>query len=151
MRKTLRVVLALMLMSALVQAAEDISGVWRTVDDETNEPKSLVQIYKHQDKYFGRVIKLFKNPDATAKDIKGSPKILGLDVIWNMAEDGKEFSGGKILDPKKGKIYSCVIWKKEDGNLNVRGKIGPFGRSQTWFPTTEPPLSGLTPQIPEKE
>ena len=43
------------------------------------------------------------------------------------------YSGGKIMDPKSGKVYSSVIWQEKDGQLNVRGKIGPFGRTQHWF------------------
>lgn len=132
-------------------AAEPITGIWKTIDDETNEPKSLIQIYEHDGKYFGRVVKLFKNPDATAADIKGNPKIDGLDVIWDMSDDGKKYKGGKILDPKKGKIYTCEIWRENKDTLIVRGKIGPFGRNQKWIKNeSETFQKGLIPNIPEK-
>jgi hypothetical protein len=36
------------------------------------------------------------------------------------------------MDPKSGKVYSSVIWQDTPGTLNVRGKIGPFGRTQKW-------------------
>ena len=36
------------------------------------------------------------------------------------------------MDPKSGKIYSSVMWQDAPGVLNVRGKIGPFGRTQKW-------------------
>jgi len=138
--------------AATAFAAQPIAGVWKTIDDETNEPKSLIRIYEYNGQYFGRVIKLFKNPDAHAKDIKGDPLILGLDVIWNMREDGDKFTGGKILDPKKGRIYTCEIWKNDDASLNVRGKIGPFGRNQKWLQAEAPADSKkLIPAIPEPE
>ena len=35
----------------------------------------------------GRIVKLFKNQDAVAK-LPGSPKICGLDIIWDMKKDG---------------------------------------------------------------
>ena len=69
-------------------AAEDIAGVWKTVDDETGQAKSLVQIYPYQGKMYGRVIKLFKNQEKTAVGIQGNPKILGLDIIWDMQDKG---------------------------------------------------------------
>ena len=77
-------------------AAEDITGLWTTIDDDTNEPKSVVQIYEHNGKVFGRVVKLFKNVDKTAIGIKGNPKIMGLDIIWDLQDKGEKFKGGKI-------------------------------------------------------
>ena len=47
--------------AGISMAAEDITGLWTTIDDDTNEPKSVVQIYEHNGKVFGRVVKLFKN------------------------------------------------------------------------------------------
>jgi uncharacterized protein (DUF2147 family) len=52
-------------------------------------------------------------------------------VLWGLKKDGNEWSGGKILDPKKGKIYRAKMWI-EDGDLMVRGYLGPFFRTQTW-------------------
>ena len=77
---------------------------------------------------------LLKDKNATAK-IPGSPKILGLDIIWDLEKDGDSYSGGEVLDPVKGKVYGCEIWR--DGkNLIVRGKIAFLGRNQTWLPNT---------------
>ena len=42
-----------------------------------------------------------------------------------MEKDGKNLDGGKILDPKKGKVYSCEMWRDGE-NLIVRGKIAFF-------------------------
>lgn len=132
-------------------AAEDIAGVWKTVDDETGQAKSLVQIYPYQGKMYGRVIKLFKNQEKTAVGIQGNPKIFGLDIIWDMQDKGDKWKNGRILDPTKGKIYACEIWRS--GNqLIVRGKIGPFGRNQIWIQDESEPVSeDLIPLIPEKK
>ena len=144
--------LAILMYASLAFAAEDITGLWTTIDDETNEPKSVVQIYKYQGKVYGRVVKLFKNQDKTAVGIKGNPKIAGLDILWNLQDEGERFEDGKILDPAKGKIYSSEAWI-EDGKLIVRGKIGPFGRNQTWIKNEDEGLKteNPVPQIPEKE
>jgi uncharacterized protein (DUF2147 family) len=147
MKKCFLMMVALVSLSV---SAKDFVGLWTTVDDETKEQKSVVRIYRHGDKYFGRIVNLFKNKDAVAK-LPDSPKILNLDIIWNMENDGKNLDGGKILDPKKGKVYSCEIWR--DGkNLIVRGKIAFLGRNQTWLPYNGEPLpradKPFVPNIP---
>jgi uncharacterized protein (DUF2147 family) len=56
-------------------------------------------------------------------------------IIWGMKKDGDAWAGGKILDPKDGKIYGCKMHLEDDGKkLEVRGFIGfsLLGRSQTW-------------------
>lgn len=114
------------------QATANVTGYWTTIDDETKEAKSVVQIYEYQGKYYGRVVELLLNPGAKAK-IKGSPAIKGLTIIWDLEKDGKTYSGGEILDPQKGKVYGCEIWR-EGEKLIVRGKIAFLGRNQTWLP-----------------
>ena len=54
-------------------------------------------------------------------------------------KDGETLDGGKILDPKKGRVYSCEMWRKDE-NLIVRGKIAFLGRNQTWVPYAAPDL-----------
>lgn len=131
--------------------AMPLTGFYQTVDDEIHKPKSIVALYecKNEDKakLCGRIIALYdletgkisetlNKPVRIADKVKGSPKMAGLDIIWNMEwdEDDTEYSGGKIMDPKKGSVYSSVIWQEENEptKLRVRGKIGPFGRTQTW-------------------
>ena len=113
-------------------AAEDICGLWTTIDDETGQTKSIVQVYEYNGKHYGRVVDLIKNKDAVAAKLAGAPKIIGLDVIWDLKDEGKRFAGGKIMDPVKGKVYGCEAWREGD-KLIVRGKIAFLGRNQTWL------------------
>ena len=112
----------------------DVLGFWTTIDDKTGKEKSVVQIYEEQGKIFGKVVDIFGNKDATAK-IEGSPKIMGLQIIWDLEKKENKYVGGKILDPQSGKTYGCEIWE-ENGNLIVRGKIAFLGRNQTWKKNT---------------
>ena len=123
-------------------------GVYQTIDDETNTPKSIVALYEYADgdeaKLAGRIIALYNadgtiaetlsNPTRIADKVKGTPKMVGMDIIWDMEwdNDDSRFEDGKIMDPKSGKVYSSVVWQEISGKLNVRGKIGPFGRTQVW-------------------
>lgn len=121
-----------------VMSFAQIEGKWKTIDDETKQAKSIVEIYKKSDgKYYGKVSQLLIKPadpncSSCKDDRKGKP-ILGLEIIRGLAKDGDEFTGGTITDPKTGKTYKCTITKSGD-KLNVRGYMGVsiLGRTQVW-------------------
>ncbi|WP_193161818.1 DUF2147 domain-containing protein [Microbulbifer hainanensis] len=123
------------LLFALQANAADVVGKWRTIDDETGQPKSIVEIYQKGGKYYGRVVDLLMKPDDTVcgkcPGARQGKKIVGMDVITGMVKNGDVYEGGEILDPNKGKIYDCKLWV-EDGQLKVRGYLGFFYRTQTW-------------------
>lgn len=135
MKKSI-LVLSTVLFSSFAFA--QIEGKWRTIDDETGKPKSVVEIFKKSDgKYYGKVSQLLIKPadpncSSCKDDRKGKP-VLGMEVIRGLSKDGDEFSGGSITDPKNGKTYKCTI-KREGNTLIVRGYVGisAFGRNQTW-------------------
>lgn len=108
----------------------EVMGFWTTIDDKTGKEKSIVHIYEENGKICGKVVDIFGNKEATAK-IEGAPKIMGLQIIWDLKKNGNKYTGGKILDPQSGKTYGCEIWK-EGSDLIVRGKIAFLGRNQTW-------------------
>ena len=118
----------------------NIVGTWKTIDDETGEAKSIVRIYKGADgKYYGKIEKLFKNPDGKCDKCKDENKdkpILGMVIITDMKEKGEKLDGGYILDPAKGeKYYATISYDKETGKLKLRGsldKFGVLGRNQMW-------------------
>ncbi|SIQ64006.1 Uncharacterized conserved protein, DUF2147 family [Chryseobacterium sp. RU37D] len=120
-----------------VMSFAQIEGKWKTIDDETKQAKSIVEIYKKGDQYFGKVSQLLikpANPNCTdCKDDRKNKPILGMEIIRGLKKDGDEFTGGTITDPKTGKTYKCTITRKGD-QLNVRGYIGLslIGRTQTW-------------------
>ena len=132
--------------SKAIDVKEDFEGLYQTIDDETNKPKSIVLIYKYKEsdkeKFGGRIVALYnengkiqetiKKPVKKSSKIFGNPYLVGLDIIWNMKKENSKLTGGNILNPKNGKIYRSVIWKDNDYKLNVRGKIGPFGKTQIW-------------------
>lgn len=114
-----------------------IEGKWKTIDDETKQAKSIVEIYKRGDQYYGKVSQLLikpANPNCVdCKDDRKNKPILGMEIIRGLKKEGDEFTGGTITDPKTGKTYKCTI-KREGDKLNVRGYLGfsLLGRTQTW-------------------
>jgi len=115
-------------------------GLWKTFDDKSGKPRSLVRIYLQDGRYYGRIEQSF-TPDAETRvcsacaDERKNQPILGLLIIRNMALRDADYGGGDILDPESGSIYRCKFHLEKDGTiLVVRGFIGLplFGRSQTW-------------------
>lgn len=120
-------------------SAQSVTGKWKTFDDETGEAKSIVEITEQGGKIYGKVIEILNPKHKTAKcqNCPGEDKdkpVLGLIVIKGLSKEGNEYSNGKILDPKKGKIYKCTVSLGGNDKLNVRGYMGMslFGRTQTW-------------------
>ncbi len=138
-------ILLLPLVSLRVVFAEALSpvGFWQTIDDETHQPRSIVQIWQQGDELRGKVIKAFYKPGESAKDvcskctgINHNRLILGMTFLWGMTQQDDRWTGGKILDPQNGKIYKCRLSLSPDGQqLMVRGYIGApiLGRTQTWL------------------
>jgi uncharacterized protein (DUF2147 family) len=121
---------------ALSTHAENITGKWRTIDDETGKAKSIVEIYEEGGKYYGRVLDLLLKPDDTlcdkCKDDLHNKTVVGMVILSDMQKEGDEYNSGEILDPAKGNFYRCKMWL-EDGNLQVRGYIAFLYRTQTWY------------------
>jgi uncharacterized protein (DUF2147 family) len=120
---------------------DKIMGKWKTIDDKDGSEKSIVLIFKATNgKFYGKIEKLFKEPDKLCTECEGANKnqpILGMMIINNLVEKNSKLTGGTILDPKNGKVYKCNI-SLESGNekLSVRGSLdrgGWIGRSQTWL------------------
>ena len=45
-----------------VSFGQNIVGQWKTIDDESGKPRSVVEIYEDKGKYFGKIVKLFREP-----------------------------------------------------------------------------------------
>lgn len=120
--------------------SQSVLGKWKTIDDETGEPKSIVEIYEDGDKVYGKIVEILnKNKqDAKCTECDGEKKdkpILGMVIIEGLEKDEEVYEGGTIFDPNKGKEYRCKIWvDEEDSNkLNVRGYVAFLFRTQEWF------------------
>ena len=123
--------------------AQDIVGTWKTIDDESGKPRSVVEIYEKDGAYFGKIIKLFREPGEDPDPIcdecsgkKKNQKVIGMEIITDMQYDSDDqiYNEGEILDPESGNVYDCRLWVSEDGNLKVRGYLMFFYRTQTWQP-----------------
>lgn len=122
-------------------------GTWKTIDDATHQPKSIVQITEDNGKLQGKIVQLLnRSAEDVARDgehpkctkcsgaLKDKP-IEGMTFMWGLTRNGDVWDGGKIVDPKNGKEYKVKLTLTNGGNsLDVHGYIGfsLLGRTQTW-------------------
>ena len=137
--------LSLGLLSLAAHAQMSPVGLWRSIDDETKQPKAEIRISQNAAGCLSGVVErsLQNNPNTEPNcnlctdDRKDKPKI-GMEIIrGGQQSDGKAvWEGGKILDPENGKNYSLRLTPIDGGKkLEVRGFIGApiLGRTQTWI------------------
>jgi uncharacterized protein (DUF2147 family) len=140
--KYLNVLFFLMFLTQ-VSAQDDVFGVWKAIDDKDGQPTSNIEIYEKDGKAYGKIIKLYDQlEDVICEKCPGDKKntpVVGLEMLWGMKPKGKEWSGGRILDPEDGNTYKCKIALNKDGTLKLRGYIGipALGRTQTWHRVAE--------------
>lgn len=139
-------VLALTLAAALTSSAawaDNASpvGLWRNVDDASGKSRALIRITEANGALQGKVEKVFLAPgeSPTCTRCEGALKdapVVGLVILRGLKKDGAEYTGGQILDPDSGKVYSSKVSLTDGGKkLDVRGYIGVsmLGRSQIWI------------------
>jgi uncharacterized protein (DUF2147 family) len=133
--------------SAVLAATNTPVGTWKTIDDDSGQAKSIVQITDNNGELQAHIVKLLnRSPEDIARDgavalckkCDGERKdkpVEGLSIMWGVHQDDDVWDGGKIIDPKSGKVYKVKLSMLDDGQkLNVRGYIGFswVGRSQVW-------------------
>ena len=146
--------LIFLFITAVCFAADPAEGFWISVDEKTGEETAGWEIFVRNGKLFGRIISLAGLPqnikaDQCKDSYRGFPSsgkvsempVVGTTWIFNLEPDNKAgmWKGGNIIDPNDGGMYGCkIIFHPADGKkfktdtLEIRGTIGPFGRSQFW-------------------
>lgn len=126
---------------------ESPAGYWKTIDDVTNKPKSILEIKEARDRTLtGKIVKIYPRPGYDENEVcvecKGerhNQRIVGMVIMEHLkpsTSDRRQWVSGQILDPVNGKTYNCQLTLMDGGKeAVVRGYIGMplFGRSQTWY------------------
>ena len=165
MKKIISILSVILLVGAMCFAADSAEGFWISVDEKTNEDTAGWQIWQDGGKLNGKILSVAgQDQDEKATGGKGKSYdnfLNGADVgtlttvgtswIWALENQGDgKWANGYIIDPNDGKRYKCKItFHKADGKkyktdtLEMRGEVGPFGRSQFWRKATESEAAGL--------
>ena len=147
----LALALGLLLGAGAVSAADTDTdtpvGTWKQVDDVSGKVKSIIQISESNGELQGKVLQVLnRSPEDIARDgeqprctqcggARKDQPIEGMTIMWGVSKDGDVWDGGRILDPKNGKIYKVKLSLEDGGRkLDVHGYIGfsLLGRSQVW-------------------
>ena len=166
MKKAVGIGFIYLLLLSMSLVATEIDGFWKNTNEKTGKPGIIVSVYEYEGKHYGRIIGAYDKEGilddsiyaacSRAAGVKGNPFYSGLDFIWNLSKKGSRYKG-KIMDPRKGKIYDVELWVQDD-KLIVRGEILFFGRNQMWTPASEsdfsasfekPDATKFIPVIPE--
>ena len=132
----------LCIFTGLALAENSPVGLWKTMDDKSGKPRSIVRIVEENSVFSGIIEKGLQPGDSPDKVCdkceppRKNQRLQGMTFMWGLKKDGDEYKGGEILDPDNGKIYKCKFKLLDDGKkLDVRGFIGIslIGRTQTWY------------------
>ncbi len=136
--------ISLVVFAFSAQAQMSPVGNWHTVDEKTGEVKSEIRVIDNGGTVTGTIAKLLRKDvkqdqvcEKCSDDRKDKP-LIGMQIIRGAkkSEAKDVWEDGKILDPENGKTYGLRLTPIEGGKkLEVRGSIGPFGRTQTWVRT----------------
>jgi uncharacterized protein (DUF2147 family) len=133
--------LTLTVAAAAAFAQATPAGLWRTIDDETKQEKSLVRLVDNGGVITGKIEKITdpaKQDSVCDKceDARKGQKVIGMTIVEGVKKNPDEayWDGGTILDPNNGKVYKVRLTPQDGGKiLQVRGFIGPFYRNQQWI------------------
>lgn len=134
-------ILGLGIYNTFCQSNEEdaIIGKWYT-----EENKSIIEIFKVKDRYFGKIVWIEEpnDEDGNPKLDKENPSpeyrqrpILGMNFMFNFQYDGGDvWNNGQVYDPESGNTYSGKLTLEEKNTINARGFIGfsIIGRTTTW-------------------
>ena len=158
MKKYLLCFFIVAFISAFVFATDSVEGFWISVDEKTGKQTAGWEIWQEDGLLNGRILAA---ADVTADDTAGGKgksydnfqngvdvntvKVIGTTWIWGLTQKNPgQWENGFIIDTENGSRYKCKItFHKADGKkyskdtLEMRGEVGPFGRSQFWHKATK--------------
>lgn len=138
--KTFMTMLALPLLAASFAAAAQSSplGRWKTIDDETGKPMTIVEVYQAKNGTLAaKVVETLYTPNAVCTACSGKDKgkpIIGMPVLWNLKAMGGGWGEGNGFKPSTGDSFKAKSVKLVDGGskLEITGCKMMFCRSANW-------------------
>ncbi len=118
---------------------DDIVGVWSVETDE--EATEHIEIYQHDDLYFGKIIwaKSPQDSSGPALDVKNkkeelrSRPLVGLEIIRDYKFNGEDsWEDGEFYAYKKGRTASPKLTLIDEDHLKIQVKILLFKKTFVW-------------------
>ena len=124
--------------AVVAQDPDVVKGVWLNDNKDAR-----VEIYKHGDKYYGKIVWTRNMYEADGKTLKKDSKnaneqlrnrtIQNMVILSGLSYSDGEWTGGEIYDPTSGKTYKSKM-RIKGNSLEVRGYVGSpmFGKTTVW-------------------
>ncbi len=138
--KSFITLLALPVLAASFVASAQNSpiGRWKTIDDETGKPMTIVEVYEAKNNTLAaKVVETLYAPNAVCTKCSGKDKgkpIIGMPVLWNLKAISGGWGEGSGFKPSTGDSFKAKTVKLLDGGskLEVTGCKMMFCRSANW-------------------
>jgi len=171
LKKIIGLIACISIAAVCFAQTDPVVGFWLSIDENTNEVTAGWQIFIVNNELRGRIVSTPNDPMGTIasemrESYRGFPlpgrvnemMVVGPPWIFGLTRHAEgDWRGGNIIDPNDGRIYGCRIRFHRAGTrigritfetdtLEMRGEIGPFGRSQYWRKTDEATATNLWPK-----
>ena len=71
--------------------------------------------------------------------------VLGQTILKEFSRKSKDWRGGTVYDPENDKRYAARLKRMTNGNLQLKGCVGPICQTQVWKKVTSQSAKHLTP------
>jgi uncharacterized protein (DUF2147 family) len=115
MKNSFKVIAIALTICSNVAFATTPAGLWKSIDDKTGKPRSLIRISEHNGAFNAVIEKGLLATDTgeavcdQCKDERKGQKIIGMTIVKGLKEKEGVYEGGEILDPENGKTYKCKM------------------------------------------
>lgn len=129
--------LLLALLPAAAVAQNSPVGRWKTLDDETGKPMTIVEVYEARGGTLAaKIVGNIAAPPACGK-CSGADRnkpIIGMHVLWDLKHRDGVWGGGKGFKPSTGDRFTVKSIKPVDGGtrLEITGCKAIFCREARW-------------------
>ena len=130
--------LASVAFSASAQNPASPVGKWKTLDDDTNKPMTITEVYTAKNGTLAaKIVENLGGPETCANcsgDYKGKPTV-GMVTLWNLkANKDGTWGGGSGYKPSKDTSFKAKTVRLTDGGkkLEVTGCKSVFCKTAVW-------------------
>ena len=134
---------AAVLATSVPALAQSADGYFVTVDDNTGEPRGLVELRTNSDGELEGFLRgtFVAGEDMsrtciTCKDELLDQPLYGLRIVYGLEpKSERKWKSGRVVDPESGDTYKAKVEYSDDfAEVELRGYIGTplLGRSQVW-------------------